>query len=185
MNQYIWKDVVRIHDQVYAEEHPISGETDALGVYNLDDFFSAVAEKYGVDYDDIETYTMDDIDFDARKVRFGAEDCGCYINGVAEWMLDQRILSDRNEEKLDAFANTKQQLLSSSSDILHGIECHFGMPSRRLCYDCPYGPHSDQCEKLLANELKFFVSLTKMLVTAQAPMSEMPTLIIPNKKEDK
>ena len=39
------------------------------------------AEKYGVDTDDVETYMMDDIDFDARELPFGAESCGCYING--------------------------------------------------------------------------------------------------------
>lgn len=54
--------------------------------YQLDDFYEAVAKKYSVDVDDIKTYMMDDIEFDPRMLPWGAEDCGCYIDGVAEWL---------------------------------------------------------------------------------------------------
>ena len=47
-----------------------------------------MAKKHGVDVDDVKTYMMDDIEFDARELPYGAESCGCYINGVPEWVLD-------------------------------------------------------------------------------------------------
>ena len=30
---------------------------------------------------------MDGINFDPFILPYGAEECGCYINGVAEWMI--------------------------------------------------------------------------------------------------
>lgn len=87
---YTWKDIVDINGVCYAEEFPISGEKDGDeddAYYQLDDFYEAVAKKYGVDVDDIETYMMDGIEFDPRVLPWGAEDCGCYIDGVAEWLI--------------------------------------------------------------------------------------------------
>lgn len=87
---YTWKDIVDINGVCYAEEFPISGEKDGDeddAYYRLDDFYEAVAQKYGVDVDDIETYMMDGIEFDPRVLPWGAEDCGCYIDGVAEWLI--------------------------------------------------------------------------------------------------
>lgn len=87
---YTWKDIVDINGVCYAEEFPISGEKDGDEddvYYQLDDFYEAVAKKYGVDTDDIETYMMDGIEFDPRVLPWGAEDCGCYIDGVAEWLI--------------------------------------------------------------------------------------------------
>lgn len=87
---YTWKDIVAINGVCYAEEFPISGEKDGDEddvYYQLYDFYEAVAEKYGVDVDDIETYMMDGIDFDPRVLPWGAEDCGCYIDGTAEWLI--------------------------------------------------------------------------------------------------
>jgi len=86
--EYAWKDVVRVNGKDTAEVFPISGEMDDVDIYKIDDFLEAVAAKYGVDKDDIKTYMMDDIEFDPETVEFGAEDCGCYIDGVAEWHID-------------------------------------------------------------------------------------------------
>jgi hypothetical protein len=86
---YIWKDIVSINGSISAEEFPISGDMDDEMHYDISDFLYAVAAKYGVDSDDVETYVMDDIDFDPTTVPYGAEACGCYINGVAEWLLDE------------------------------------------------------------------------------------------------
>lgn len=88
-NRHTWKDIVNINGVCYAEELPISGEKDGDEddvYYQLDDFYEAVAKKYSVDVDDIKTYMMDDIEFDPRMLPWGAEDCGCYIDGVAEWL---------------------------------------------------------------------------------------------------
>ena len=85
---HTWKDIVKINDKCCAEEFPISGDTDIIDgktFYQLDDYYEAVAEKYGVDIEDIETYTMDDINFDPAELPWGAESCGCYIDGVPEW----------------------------------------------------------------------------------------------------
>lgn len=88
---YTWRDIVKINDKIYTEKFPISGKKDHINnrtIYEIDDFLEAVAKKYGVDVDDVETYMMDDIEFDARELPYGAESCGCYINGVPEWVLD-------------------------------------------------------------------------------------------------
>ena len=89
VNKYTWKDIVRINGKLYCEEFPISGEMDDPNTYRIDDFMKAVAEKHCCDTDDIETYMLDDIEFDGKRLIFGAEDCGCYINGVPEWVTDE------------------------------------------------------------------------------------------------
>ena len=89
VNKYTWKDIVRINGKLYCEEFPISGEMDDPDTYRIDDFMKAVAEKHNCDTDDIETYMLDDIEFDGKRLIFGAEDCGCYINGVPEWVTDE------------------------------------------------------------------------------------------------
>lgn len=83
---YTWKDVVLVHGEYYAEEFEISGLMDGDDVYQIDDFLEAVADKYGVDVDDIQTYMMDDIYFDPSELPWGAAECGCYIDGEAEWL---------------------------------------------------------------------------------------------------
>lgn len=88
---YTWKDIVKINDKIYTEEFPISGKKDYNNeqtIYEIDNFLQAVAKKHGVDVDDVKTYMMDNIEFDARELPYGAESCGCYINGVPEWVLD-------------------------------------------------------------------------------------------------
>lgn len=88
---YTWKDIVKINDKIYTEESPISGKKDYNNeqtIYEIDNFLEAVAKKHGVDVDDVKTYMMDNIEFDARELPYGAESCGCYINGVPEWVLD-------------------------------------------------------------------------------------------------
>ena len=87
INNYTWKDIVRINGEIYAEEFKISGVMDGESVYQIDDFIEAVAQKYGVTTDDIEIYTIDNIEFNPKDLPYGAEECGCYINGMAEWML--------------------------------------------------------------------------------------------------
>lgn len=86
-NKYTWKDIVKVNGKITTEEFEISGVMDNKSTYQIDDFFDAVAQKYGVDVDDIETYMMDDIEFNPKELPYGAEACGCYINGVAEWLL--------------------------------------------------------------------------------------------------
>ena len=88
VKKYTWKDIVRINDMLYCEEFPISGEMDDPDTYRIDDFMNAVAEKYSCSTDDIETYMLDNIEFDPSDLPFGAEACGCYIDGVAEWEID-------------------------------------------------------------------------------------------------
>lgn len=90
---YTWKDVVKIGNEIHAEEFEISGEMDDDTHYDISNFLHAVAEKYNVDVDDVKTYIMDNIEFDPDDLPFnelpiGAEDCGCYINGVAEWLIE-------------------------------------------------------------------------------------------------
>ena len=55
--------------------------------YQVDDFIESVAKKHGVSADEVETYMLDGIDFDSQELPFGAEECGCYINGIAEWLM--------------------------------------------------------------------------------------------------
>lgn len=86
--KYTWKDIVNVNGKIYAEEFPISGETDMDGeFYRIGDFLSSVANKHGVATDDVKTYMMDNIEFDPSTVPYGAEECGCYIDGTAEWLL--------------------------------------------------------------------------------------------------
>ena len=95
VNKYTWKDIVRIDGVLYCEEFPISGDMDDPNTYCICDFMKAVAEKHNCDTDDIETYMlgMDDISGDivGSGLYFGAEECGCYIDGVAEWLIDQEV----------------------------------------------------------------------------------------------
>lgn len=83
-----WRDIVKVNGKCYAECFEISGDMDGPDAYQIDDFYSAIAHKYGVDVDDIETYVMDDIEFDPDAMPYGAESCGCYIDGIPEWYSD-------------------------------------------------------------------------------------------------
>lgn len=85
---YEWYDIVKINGSCYAEHFEISGKTDGDeegSVYQIDDFLEQVARKHNVDVDDIQTYMMDNIMFDPAMLSFGAESCGCWIDGVPEW----------------------------------------------------------------------------------------------------
>lgn len=82
--KFTWKDIVEIDGKYYAEEFPISGLMDSEDVYQIDDFLESVGRKYNVYPGNIKTYMMDGIDFDPKEVEFGAESCGCYINGIPE-----------------------------------------------------------------------------------------------------
>lgn len=83
--KYTWVDIVKINGQIYCEEFPISGKMDGPDTYCIGDFMKAVAEKHNCDTDDIQTYMLDNIEFDPSDLPFGAEACGCYIDGIAEW----------------------------------------------------------------------------------------------------
>ena len=85
--KYTWKDIVKVNGEIHAEEFEISGEMDDENTFIIDDFIEAVAKKYGVDPDDVETYMLDDIYFDVQELPYGAEACGCYINGIPEWYI--------------------------------------------------------------------------------------------------
>ena len=88
---YTWKDIVDIDGVITAEEFPISGDTECNGkVYKIDEFYQAVAAKYDVDVDDILTYMIDNINFDPSSLPWGAEECGCYIDGIPEWTMSSR-----------------------------------------------------------------------------------------------
>lgn len=99
VKKYTWKDIVRIDGKLYCEEFPISGEMDAPDIYCIGDFMKAVAEKHNCDTDDIETYMLGMTDVLGMSVisgeiigsglEFGAEACGCYIDGVAEWLIEE------------------------------------------------------------------------------------------------
>lgn len=89
-----WADIVMLPDgQVVAERHPISGIMDADAVYQIDDFYDAVAAKYNVNREEILTFMMDDVDFSFEGLPWGYAECGCYINGkldesYEEWGYD-------------------------------------------------------------------------------------------------
>ena len=89
--QYLWKDIIKIGDKIYAEMFPISGDMDDDETFRIDEFISLAAGKYGVNEEDIQTYMLDGIEFDANalKLPFGAEMCGCYINGIPEWEIEE------------------------------------------------------------------------------------------------
>ena len=91
--KYTWKDIVMIGNDVFCEEFPISGEMDGENNthYHIDEFLQAVAEKHKVDVDDVKTYMMDNIEFNPKDMSYGAETCGCYINGIAEWAIKESI----------------------------------------------------------------------------------------------
>ena len=87
--------MVCIGGKVFAEEHPISGKTNGCGCdmyYEIDDFLEAVAKSHDCDVDDITTYMTDGNDFapvfSVDGLEFGAESCGAYINGCAEWLIN-------------------------------------------------------------------------------------------------
>ena len=86
-NKYIWKDIVKVNEQITAEEFEISGKMDGENIYIIDDFIMSVAKKYGINTDEIKTYMLDNIEFNPKELPYGAEACGCYINGVAEWLI--------------------------------------------------------------------------------------------------
>ncbi len=112
-----WKDIVKIGDNIYAEEFPISGQMDAPDVYQIDDFFEAVAKKYNVDIDDIQTYMMNDIDFDVSKLPWGAESCGCYIDGIDEVAYLDNYCSD---EKCERYKNLLYNALVYIEEMING-----------------------------------------------------------------
>lgn len=89
--KYTWRDLVCVNGQVFAEEFPIDGMEPDSNIANCDAFFEAVEKKYGTD--DFTTYMFDGEDFapdyDVSKLPYGAESCGLYINGVAEWLMDK------------------------------------------------------------------------------------------------
>lgn len=94
VKNYTWKDIVKIVgklDQLFCEEFPISGEMYDKNTYKIGDFIRAVAEKHGVEPEEVDTYMLGaDIsgEIEGSGLAFGPDECGCYINGVAEWLVD-------------------------------------------------------------------------------------------------
>lgn len=83
-DMHIWADIVKVNGKYNAEIFPISGEMDDESHYRIDDFIDAVANKYGVNADDVQTYVMDNIDFDPSALPFGAEYCGHHLFSIYE-----------------------------------------------------------------------------------------------------
>ena len=108
-NKVEWIDIIRIDDEYYLERHDITFEEDVLNhanylgdnmdtileniylldadndcLYNCSDFFDAVREKYNLDeYEEIETYMLDDIDLPEEVCqKFDIAWLGGYINGM-------------------------------------------------------------------------------------------------------
>lgn len=105
-----WRDVVEINGQHYVEKFEISGKMDDDTHYQIDDFLEQVARKHNVNTDDIKTYMMDDIEFNPQNLGLGAEDCGCYIDGVPEWCTDE----DKHDD--DEYNN---------DEFLPNLLCHY------------------------------------------------------------
>lgn len=128
--KHTWKDIVRINGVNYAEEFPISGRVDLVGTdayYDLGEFYDAVAKKHGVDTDDIETYMMDNIEFDPDVMPYGAESCGCYIDSVAEWLIEDYSgkVDLLYEKMLQEFYDYKNSLLKlSPSELIGGFAAY-------------------------------------------------------------
>ena len=105
-HKFTWRDIVEINGKYYAEEFSISGIMENPDAYILDDFYTAVAEKYNVDLtkNEIKTYMMDNITFNPTELEFGAEDCGCYIDGEPEWIdveeQDGRIMNTETKQEI-------------------------------------------------------------------------------------
>ena len=89
LHKYVWKDIVYVNNKFYSEAFEISGEMDDKNTYRIDEFLEAVALKYKVDTSDVKTYMMDNIDFDTKGLMWGAAECGCYIDGKAEFVVPQ------------------------------------------------------------------------------------------------
>lgn len=105
MAEYVWKDIVEINGSIYAEEFPFSGEM-IDGHYNINEYLFAVARKYGVRMRDVRTYMLDGISFNPMKLGYGADECGCYIDGVAEWEIED----DDNDEYYYKYMMLKQRI---------------------------------------------------------------------------
>lgn len=87
---YTWKDLICVNGQVYAEEFPVDCPNENEPA-NCDNFLEHVRKKYNTD--EFKTYTFDGeefapSDYDKSKLPYGAEACGLYINGVAEWLIE-------------------------------------------------------------------------------------------------
>lgn len=80
-----WKDIVFINGTYYGVEEEISGEKDNENIYQCDDFFKAVAEKFQCEEDDIQTLMFDNLNIPKeiiKKIGYGEESCGVYIDGL-------------------------------------------------------------------------------------------------------
>lgn len=88
-HSYVWVDIVKVGDIIATAIHPISGIKDDDMHYQIDDFIEAVAKEYNVDTDQVKTYMMDNIDFDPDSVSIDTTQCGCYIDGVPEWLVEK------------------------------------------------------------------------------------------------
>lgn len=87
---YTWKDIVRFtrngQTMYCCDEFPISGKKSD-NKYIINDFIKAVSEKYNIESQTIETYMMNRFDVSPviDSLSFSPCDCGCYLNGIAEW----------------------------------------------------------------------------------------------------
>lgn len=79
--EYTWRDLVYVNGKYHVGKFPITGMMDTPENYQIDDFLEAVAMKYEVDVEEIQTYMMDGVLPDGWK---RIETLGCYINGDRE-----------------------------------------------------------------------------------------------------
>ena len=108
-NRVIWRDIVRIGENYYAESAAVRlygdaekfqgifmgcdedeilsmlEDADCDSIYDIDGFITAVAAKHGCGADDIALYTSENFGIPEEilaTLPWGAESCGGYINGV-------------------------------------------------------------------------------------------------------
>lgn len=88
MKIYTWKDIINIHGNIHAEEFPVTKKTDEDETQQINEFLTAIAAKYDVNINEIKTYKLHDINFEAKYLPFGAESCGYNIDSMPEWYYE-------------------------------------------------------------------------------------------------
>lgn len=130
---YEWRDVVEINGVHYAECFEISGEMDDDTHYQIDDFLNAVARKHNVDVDDIATYMMDDIYFDAYEMPFGADGCGCFIDGEPAELADERFRKE-HRVKVSELIKMLQANCKTGDEVVAFHSYEWDDDGENLCY---------------------------------------------------
>ncbi len=83
-----WKDIVLVNGNYYGMEEKISGKRDGENIYQCDDFFQAVAERFQCQEDDIKTLMFDGLQVPRNvldEIGYGEESCGVYLDGELQF----------------------------------------------------------------------------------------------------